>query len=71
MSANVCDSDLLELEGFDNWSVGNLSIVCLSLSILVSVVMDIFFADSLKDCVDVKIVEFVLGFVESVIVFEF
>ena len=38
---------------------------------LASVVMDIFFAGSLEDCVDVEIVEFVFGFIESVIEFEF
>lgn len=38
---------------------------------LVSVMMGIFFASSVKNCVDMQIVEFVFEFIESVIVFEF
>ena len=45
-SADVCENGLLKMEKFGSCSVGNLSIVCLSLSMLVSVVMGIFFADS-------------------------
>ena len=39
------------------------------LSMLVSVIMEIFFAGSLEDCVDEEIIEFMFEFVESVSVF--
>lgn len=49
-SVNVYENGLLEMERFGSCFVGNLSIVCLNLSMLVSVMMGIFFADSLRWC---------------------
>ena len=48
-SVDDCDSSLLELKGIGGYSVGNLFVACLGLSMFVSVVMVIILAGNLED----------------------
>lgn len=70
-SANDYDSGLLVLDVFGSCSVSNSSIIGLCLSMFVSVILGVFFASSLKDCVDVEIIELCLNLSDQFLCLDF